>query len=187
MELKETVKKFAEVFGRGGIDMGSLQYEETAVAADDLDGLYALLRFDKVLTVGGALFFHLMPESRLDMAQDGFYRIKVNGIVQEDNKHWNASWIVFATRNDDPVFINRTDGTVKGAVDKRRFYDISPSLSVFFEIISECMLLESEKYSFKTFGEDDEVPDSFRNDALGIVLKYADEDSVSGFDGFFFG
>ena len=188
MNLQESLKKFAHSFGRKGRDIGNiiLQDNNDFVDTDNLDAFYQILKFDKILTVGGELFINIYPLINLDRSQEGWYKIKNNNLWIEDNVKWNKDWVVFANRNDDAIYFNLKDNAIYGSINKHQTYKLSNSLSVFFQVLSEAMVLEDQKYDFETFDEDEETIPAFLDDIYAIVLKYNDEEASNGFMSFFF-
>jgi hypothetical protein len=188
MELKEALKEFVTIFGRNGNDIGNLNFEESVNITDNnLDSFYMLLNFEDVLTIGGELFFNIIPKQRSEIAQNGYYRIKKGDDWVIDEKKWHKNWVIFANRNDDGIFFNGEDNSVNGTIDKKQFFKLSGSLSNFFCILNECLLLEKEKYKFETFDDEEEATDDFKEDIYNIILKFEEANIADNFIEFFFG
>jgi hypothetical protein len=190
MELNESLKSFAGIFGREGNDIGKVSYSDTAVTAGDpLDQLYALLQFEKLITVGGEFFINIPPAEKRSMQQQGWYLVRKKGSDEwiTDDTHWSRDWLVFAGRNDDAIYFNKSDGKVYGSVDKKLRFQLGNSLAEFFSLLSAAMQMESERYSFNTRNEDEEVLPDFLSDLQELLEANTDTKTATEFIAFFFG
>ena len=192
MELKETLKIFNNTFGRNKTDLGNFSIIDTTVKTgcrtDELEQFYSLMPFDSVLVIGGEFFLTIQPKAKLDKAQEGWYIIlnKEKGRQNDDTK-WNKDWIVFANRNDDAVYFDKTNGGVYGSINKNKFFHLSSSLAEFFFLLSECMKMEEEKYKFNTSDDDEEPLENFVNDTRTLISQHLNAKQVEDFISFFFG
>jgi hypothetical protein len=190
MALSDELKKFVSIFGRDGIDIGSVSFNESEVNTalnDELMTMYKLLQFDKVITIGGEMFINLLPESRLEKAQQGWYLIKKDNAWIQDDEKWNKEWVVFSNRNDDAIYFDKIEKKIKGTIDKKIFFRLADSLSQFFSILTACMELEQNKYGFETRNDNEEVSQNFLSDILVILEQLDAGEFKDEFIEFFFG
>lgn len=187
MKLKDELKKFATTFGRDGKDIGEIIVNDNVDETDSFEFFYKTLLFDKVLTIYGELFINIFSFSELSKAQEGWSKIRTTtGEWIDDEKKWKKEWVVFAERNGDAIFYNELDKCIYGTINKNEFFKLSNSLSLFFYVITECMILEDRKYQFNTYDEDEETLQEFINDVLGILNNCANKENKDDFIQFFF-
>ncbi len=187
MNLKESLKQFSIVFSRQEINMGSVSYNDTSIDSDEsIEQVYELLSFDQALTIGGEMFITIKPD--LSKAQEGWYLIKnKQGDWENNDASWNKNWVVFADRSGDAIFYDKESKKVNGTINGKIFFPLSPSLAIFFRTISECMILEEEKYDFTTRDEDeDELLPDYLDNISSMLENNLDEHYQKGFMQFFF-
>ena len=187
MELIDSLIYFKKVFGRQGHDLGSFQIGTEFSNLETLEQMYNILLFTKTLTVGGEFFMNLYPQSMLQKIQQGWYMIlSKEKQWTSDDIHWNKQWIVFATRNDDAIFYNQIDGGVYGSVEKKMFYKLSSTLSIFFYVLSKCMEMEENVFHFNTSNDDEEPIKIFLERTREILSLNMELKNVAEFMNFFF-
>ncbi len=185
--LKDALKRFVNIFGRNGTDIGSIKFNDFDNKDETLDGFYNLLSYDKVLTIGGEMFMDISPQKDLYKTQLGWYIVKdKNGSWINDDQKWKKDWIVFAKRYDDAIYFNQSDHSVYGSIDKKQFFKLSNSLAQFISILNDCMILELEKYQLNTSTDDDEPKPEFLEDVNEILNNTLDESTSNHFMSFFF-
>ncbi|SUB88705.1 Uncharacterised protein [Porphyromonas macacae] len=190
MELKEAIEKLHAVFGRNNVDIGKFDIidRDEPVTTNQLDAFYQLTSFEHVLTIGGEFFLNIQPEIKLKEAQEGWYFIlDKEGEMAKDDLKWNENWVVFANRNDDAIYYDKTDGYIYGSVDKKIFFCLSSSLSDFFYILSECMEIEEKKYGFNTTDAEEETSSIFIDDIREFLSRKLNDKQREDFIAFFFG
>ncbi|WP_338815832.1 hypothetical protein V9L05_23995 (plasmid) [Bernardetia sp. Wsw4-3y2] len=188
MTLKESLKLFSTVFSRQEINMGTLNYNDILVDSNEsIEQVYELLSFNQALTIGGEMFITIKAD--LAKAQEGWYLIKnKQGEWEKNDASWNKDWIVFADRSGDAIFYDKESKTIKGTINGKIFFPLSPSLATFFQVLSECMILEEEKYDFITRDEEeDELLPDYLDDISSVLERNLDEDYQQGYMQFFFG
>ena len=195
MALVEAIARFASTVGRDGKDTTDAQVVPVPLPppADlpltgELATFYAELGFDK-LVVGGEFFFKLIASARLKSAQVG-WRWTSNSLTHDllENPKWNESWVVFGDRNGDALMAKTTQRNcpVFGLIQGEE-YQLSSSLEIFLNIISDCLVMEQLEYSFDTHDEDFTVHEKFIDSTRRIVEKYESEQLAEAFVEFFFG
>ncbi len=60
--LKNELRNFVNIIGRDGIDIGVISFNDIDNGDNTLDAFYELLSYDKVLTIGGAMFIDIPPQ-----------------------------------------------------------------------------------------------------------------------------
>lgn len=99
------------------------------------------------------------------------------GEWEKNDASWNKDWIVFADRSGDAIFYDKESKTIKGTINGKIFFPLSPSLATFFQVLSECMILE----------EEDELLPDYLDDISSVLEHNLDEDYQQGYMQFFFG
>ncbi|WP_043706878.1 hypothetical protein [Tenacibaculum ovolyticum] len=187
MELKEIIKKFILIFGRDNTDIGEVKFIDINCSSENsLNLLYDYLEFDKTITIGGELYIDLYPKRMQSKVQEGWYVLRSNEGEKYDDLNWNKDWIVFATRNGDAIYFDKTSKEVYGSINKTTRFKLADSLAMFFKIMVEGMKIEQEKYNLEAFDEDEETLPDFIEDIKNIFDKNLDNKYQSDFISFFF-
>ncbi|MDR6969577.1 hypothetical protein J2X31_003610 [Flavobacterium arsenatis] len=119
----------------------------------ELDFLYSNYDFD--LTVGNNIA--LTRFDQLVKRQHGFSTFSTDGgNTQIPDPKWTSGWAVIADINDDPIVANTNiSGTpILAAIEAVDYLEIAPSLSIFFQILTE--LLKSSQLHRENEPDDEE-------------------------------
>jgi hypothetical protein len=193
MLLDDALKKFADVFNDFEGNFGVIQFRapvqlmEPLPLGSALREYYSRLLLDNNPSIGKKMHLILFTLDKLVGAQSGWrWGVDRTGKQVED-ANWKSSWIVFADRNGDAVFVDTEtiNGSVYGSIQKRNFL-IAENLGDFFFTIAECMLVEKDKFGYEVMDDDFNVLDSFLDLTRGIARKNLGEDGCNGFMKFFF-
>jgi len=191
LKLTEILENFAYTLKNfEQLQLGSdVKFMKASESIDDqLSFFYETLIFEKFISVPGEVHISITSQERLEEAQLGWFlvRDKSNNWV-EDHEHWDKDWIVFARRNADAIFYNKKDKSIRGKiVGSGPFFKLSNSLGEFIKILTDCLILEKEKYHYETTTDDEKTLPEFISDVKQILNINLDQELHADFLAFFF-
>lgn len=193
MELSAALDKFVNVFQRSEMSIGKVEYTPAAPTPPSsmpLQGVLAdyfkLLYLDKHAHVGGLFQFALYPAADLLRLQNGWHWIiNKDGETIEDPL-WPSQWVVIADRNGDAIFVDTSTGEVHGSIQKHNML-LSDDLGQFFDVISEGMRIEMDKYHFEAEDDDSNITQEFSDDIHSLLQTKLGAEKSKNFYEFFFG
>ena len=131
-----------------------LQEIQEIKLSPELKFLYNNYDFD--LTVGNNII--LTNFNQLEKRQHGFSTFSTDGgETQIPDPKWTSGWIVIADMNDDPIVANTSiAGTpVLAAIEAVDYFEIAPSLDVFFQVLTELLKSSELHRGNKPDGDED--------------------------------
>jgi len=148
---------------------------------------YSNLKFTGMPTIGNALHLMIFSDENIETAQSGWFWIRDKGGNVIENGNWKRSWVVFALRDGDALFVDAqsTEGKVFGSIQKKNFF-ISDSLEKFLLTYIECLGIEDD-FHREVMDEDFNYKEEFLSCVTKIAENHLGNEGRSGFMKLFFG
>ena len=170
----------------------SLIKHPTVLLSPELEYFYSHYHCDAVF--GSAADISFTSFESLERRQEGFSSSSNDfGKTMQRVPDWNKHWTVFSDVNDNPIVADTgaTGTPVYAAIEAVNYEVIAPSLTVFFQMLTEMLKVTESLKSQQPQSDDIEDWINFREQLetpakLQRLSEFVDEKYVKAFDNFLY-
>ena len=152
----------------------------------ELRDFYLKYNLEDTPTICGDFYIEFIPLKRIKDIEEGWKWIKKDGKLVRDIS-WNENWVIFAVRNEDILIADiGEEGTpIIGSIQKINF-KIADSFIEFFDVLTECIIIEEKTFNGDTRNEDLSFKLEFLEAVKCILENKLSKGNAMNFYNFFF-
>jgi hypothetical protein len=159
----DKIEKFINIFKENKQNLGEFKlieekkeiyYDIEKKLSIELRDFYLKYKLEDSPTICGDFYIEFIPLKRIKDIEEGWKWIKKDGKLVRDIS-WNENWVIFAVRKEDILIADMgEEGTpIIGSIQKRNF-KIADSFIEFFDVLTECIIIEEKTFNGDTRNED---------------------------------